>query len=978
MRTEPFPPTDVLGQAKKSVEGFWSSFSSTPIPDIKPSDLAANIDEAVEEDSREFWFDYFADSGDSVLATYNIAYLITDDLFLYAGANWNAVPPGLKIKRISQTDIPELEGCKVTTERESDDDLRLPRGAFLFVGGDTTYHVADYASLATRFQEPFNKAIEQRGDVESRNNERRPIFGIPGNHDYYDELDGFNRQFRKPIRDEDYFLDLHGRNMFPQLRIHGFERIQEASYLALQLPFGWWFLGLDCEIHRLDVRQQEFFKFLDKAAADSDHEHFRKLIVATPEPTTVEGRYSDRNDKTSQAFADIELNRPFLYRQPWVDKKAPSPLEDDKPLKLRDFDCRLDISGDTHHYARYWGKYQDGRHDNYASVVSGGGGASMSPTQVDLGQVDAVVKYPPPRKSSELVNKRLFRFFSVWNGGNVHIAGGLIAAIFFVFFVLDSSHGIFLRHLLSLIPVLGAQVGVVNYTAPFSGAGPVGYMVLACVQIAALGLYSLFLFNRLTKTYDLAFNFATNTSTPEHLKTQFEELLDNIKGSRAADRAVLVWGPILIISALSFVLFLILVWVQYPFIMLLGNGGATRHLFQWAILTLLVDAAAGFLSWWLKHKVDVWGDESVKLNTPEQLQAGLTTLLGRLKQVIVAKWLDYVPIWGIFALGVVWLGISLTEIHFNWEALSEFVFASTFFVGVLFLISIAVVSIFYSSWLFKQSYRIEVTRRSYGPVIGLNILWIIAAGTMIWAFAPLRLRPALIDSLFLLALIITVFGCIGLAVGVGAGRRPILGKIGFFLLGLWHGLVQLIIPTLTVFVAGLAGVVTASAGILLMTIFSGIFVKLAKAVESENGNPTKRSLPRFVLLFIWLALGVGFFVLPFITNTYLLSYLWWFRAIEPTSIWLKLLFLVIVGLLGAVFTCFWLGWYFAISVLFNGHGNEAGSTALIDDHKQFIRFRLTEHTLTGFVIGIDELNESVRSIKPRLVDVFRLELPQKH
>jgi hypothetical protein len=26
----------------------------------------------------------------------------------------------------------------------------------------------------------------------------RPIFGIPGNHDYYDMLDGFRRQFREP------------------------------------------------------------------------------------------------------------------------------------------------------------------------------------------------------------------------------------------------------------------------------------------------------------------------------------------------------------------------------------------------------------------------------------------------------------------------------------------------------------------------------------------------------------------------------------------------------------------------------------------------------------------------------------------------------------------------------------------------------------------------------------------------------------
>ncbi len=75
------------------------------------------------------------------------------------------------------------------------------------VGGDTSYHLSDYATLGSRFYQPFKWAFEdlwKRLQAEGRTDEsenltrRRPIFGIPGNHDYYDQLDGFRRQFLRP------------------------------------------------------------------------------------------------------------------------------------------------------------------------------------------------------------------------------------------------------------------------------------------------------------------------------------------------------------------------------------------------------------------------------------------------------------------------------------------------------------------------------------------------------------------------------------------------------------------------------------------------------------------------------------------------------------------------------------------------------------------------------------------------------------
>jgi hypothetical protein len=227
---------------------------------------------------EEFWFDYLADSGDGQKAMYSIAYLCMTDLWV----------PG-------SIDNPPAVGSTVTLE-QTDGDLHLPRGEFLFVGGDTAYHIADYPTLAYRFQLPFHWAANdlQINDLRLR----RPLFGIPGNHDYYDEIEGFHRQFRKPITPED-LPTTEGIGLIPrlpQLRIPTFKRVQEASYVAIQLPYNWWLWGLDVEFADLDTRQREFFMNLPAAS---------KLIVATSRPTTFMGRYMDADDGFAKVFQDL-------------------------------------------------------------------------------------------------------------------------------------------------------------------------------------------------------------------------------------------------------------------------------------------------------------------------------------------------------------------------------------------------------------------------------------------------------------------------------------------------------------------------------------------------------------------------------------------------------------------------------------------------------------------------------------------------
>jgi hypothetical protein len=91
----------------------------------------------------------------------------------------------------------------------------------------------------------------------------------------------------------------------------------------------------------------------------------------------------------------------------------------------------------------------------------------------------------------------------------------------------------------------------------------------------------------------------------------------------------------------------------------------------------------------------------------------------------------------------------------------------------------------------------------------------------------------------------------------------------------------------------------------------------------------------------------------------------------------------LAGGAGAIICCLWTGWYFAICFVFNGHNNEVGGAARIEEFKQFIRFRLTRNGLTGYVIAVDDVSLVGETdangrildgsdLKPKLIDVFHL------
>ena len=231
---------------------------------------------------EELWIDYVADIGDGFDSTYSIAYLLAQ---------------------------PEVVAG----------DERLPRGSVLVMGGDEVYPAASRRDYEQRMKGPYQAA-----------NPATPVslYAIPGNHDWFDGLTAFGRQF------------IEGRSW------GGYKTAQTRSYFALSLPHKWWLFAVDAQFDaHLDQPQVEYFKTVAQNLAPGD-----QVILCVPQPSWVWTEDNPRSyDRIDHFVRDVVAER-----------KAEVPLI---------------LTGDRHHYAHY--TQVDGeRH----LVTAGGGGAYLSPT----------------------------------------------------------------------------------------------------------------------------------------------------------------------------------------------------------------------------------------------------------------------------------------------------------------------------------------------------------------------------------------------------------------------------------------------------------------------------------------------------------------------------------------------------------------------------------------------------------------------
>jgi hypothetical protein len=311
----------------------------------------------------------------------------------------------------------------------------LPRGDVLLFGGDTAYPVATGEEIARRLVAPWNEVLRDRAVDGDR---RRVLLGIPGNHDWYDGLDGFGRLFRRrpqgTLPDEPeartakraprarrvkreagivarqlHFDELGGvLRMFlaawrgvralvagekigrpRRLALVGYDPVQDASYWALSLAPGLEAWGVDRQLGRLDYRQRLFFAERRRAAPTG------RLLFVAPDPALAFGEKHQPGGRMLSACR-LSLERDAVFY----------------------------LTGDMHHYER--------RVPGPASlhVIAGGGGAFLHGTRVSPSPSGpAACTYPTRATSRRLLAQVPLKLMAGSSGFILHMVLAFIASV---------------------------------------------------------------------------------------------------------------------------------------------------------------------------------------------------------------------------------------------------------------------------------------------------------------------------------------------------------------------------------------------------------------------------------------------------------------------------------------------------------------------------------------------------------------------
>lgn len=288
------------------------------------------------QQSDDLWVDYIADIGDGFDATYSMAWLIGRD-YLFLDKVGKKIPQPIPAYSNSEAN---KDTVKV--------DHALPAGQVTIFGGDEVYPYATSKNYFHRtttpymLARPWSSAFPKHDDYTGV----RALFALPGNHDWYDGLSSFIRNFCQPGR-----------------WIGCWKVSQRRSYFSIKLSNGFWIWGLDtATADDIDAPQLEYFKRQAKCLEKND-----QVILCVPKPAWVD-------------FPDAEPGKIHGEPHSWTAWHKISLIES-LVTHNKNGGGRVPVilSGDLHHYSRYQAGSVIGN-DAKHYITSGGGGAFMSGT----------------------------------------------------------------------------------------------------------------------------------------------------------------------------------------------------------------------------------------------------------------------------------------------------------------------------------------------------------------------------------------------------------------------------------------------------------------------------------------------------------------------------------------------------------------------------------------------------------------------
>jgi hypothetical protein len=282
---------------------------------------------AVARKDGDVWVDYVSDTGDGFPATYATARCVAGD--------------------------PKLT---VAPKKAADFNGRPKQADLLVFGGDEVYPVASVKRYEERLNHVLRAAGEEAGLIG-----HPPVIALPGNHDWYDGLVAFRRNFCESwiLRDRVAApMPIPIPDVNKSDDVGGWRAFQSRSYFAVQLTEDWWLWGIDSQLDSpIDAEQLSYFRDAQVLLGEAN------LILCTATPSWL----AAGGTETHQAAPDTPLFTLLWF----IDR-----ILIDETGKGRDR-LRLILTGDKHHYARY-----DPVDSTVAPklVTCGGGGAFLSST----------------------------------------------------------------------------------------------------------------------------------------------------------------------------------------------------------------------------------------------------------------------------------------------------------------------------------------------------------------------------------------------------------------------------------------------------------------------------------------------------------------------------------------------------------------------------------------------------------------------